>query len=139
MGLKRKAVIFAALTINLELMKISLFIIACIILILAPVVMSGKADVLVPGLKRMRTGTLSKTDLRGIRIVAGIEYVLISAATLAVALYSAWTMLVAAALFILITVFIAFWCMRTFFHAKFTIGDAVSSIIDSVSNLIIFN
>ena len=67
-------------------MKISLFIIACIILILAPVVMSGKADVLVPGLKRMRTGTLSKTDLRGIRIVAGIEYVLISAATLAVAL-----------------------------------------------------
>lgn len=30
-------------------MKISLFIVACIIFIVAPVVMSGKADMLIPG------------------------------------------------------------------------------------------
>lgn len=71
-------------------MKISLFIVACIIFIVAPVVMSGKADMLIPGLKRMYPGTLSKSDLRGIRIVSGIEYMLISGATLAVALYPSW-------------------------------------------------
>lgn len=32
-------------------MKISLFIVACIIFIAAPVVMSGKADMLIPVLK----------------------------------------------------------------------------------------
>ena len=86
-------------------MKISLFIVACIIFIVAPVVMSGKADMLIPGLKRMYPGTLSKSDLRGIRIVSGIEYMLISGATLAVALYPSWATLLAAALFILVTIF----------------------------------
>lgn len=119
-------------------MKISLFIVACIIFIVAPVVMSGKADMLIPGLKRMYPGTLSKSDLRGIRIVSGIEYVLISGATLAVALYPSWAMLLAAALFILVTVFLAYLCVRIFFHAKFTIGDAIASVVDSVLTLIAF-
>lgn len=119
-------------------MKISLFIVACIIFIAAPVVMSGKADMLIPGLKRMYPGTLSKSDLRGIRIVSGIEYMLISGATLAVALYPSWATLLAAALFILVTIFLAYLCVRKFFNAKFTIGDAIASVVDSVLTLIAF-
>lgn len=59
-------------------MRISLFIVACILFVIASVVILGKADVLIPGLRKIRTEILSKRDLRGVRTVAGIEYLLIS-------------------------------------------------------------
>lgn len=117
-------------------MRISLFIVACILFVIASVVILGKADVLIPGLRKIRTEILSKRDLRGVRTVAGIEYLLISASTLAVALYPSWTVLAVA--FIVLSVVLAFWCIRTFFHTRITWGDAVSSIVDAVSNLALF-
>lgn len=117
-------------------MRISLFIVACILFVIAPVVILGKADVLIPGLRKIRTEILSKRDLRGVRTVAGIEYLLISVSTLAVALYPSWTVLAVA--FIVLSVVLAFWCIRTFFHTRITWGDAVSSIVDAVSNLALF-
>lgn len=65
-------------------MRISLFIVACILFVIASVVILGKADVLIPGLRKIRTEILSKRDLRGVRTVTGIEYLLISVSTLAV-------------------------------------------------------
>lgn len=117
-------------------MRISLFIVACILFVIASVVILGKADVLIPGLRKIRTEILSKRDLRGVRTVAGIEYLLISVSTLAVALYPSWTVLAVA--FIVLSVVLAFWCIRTFFHTRITWGDAVSSIVDAVSNLALF-
>lgn len=119
-------------------MRISLFIVACILFVIASVVILGKADVLIPGLRKIRTEILSKRDLRGVRTVAGIEYLLISVSTLAVALYPSWTVLAMTVAFIVLSVVLAFWCIRTFFHTRITWGDAVSSIVDAVSNLALF-
>ena len=76
--------------------------------------------------------------LKGDYLSGEPEYMLISGATLAVALYPSWATLLAAALFILVTMFLAYLCVRIFFHAKFTIGDAIASVVDSVLTLIAF-
>lgn len=120
-------------------MRISLFIIACILFILAPIIILGKADVLIPGLRKIRMEILNKQDLRGAHIAAGIEHLLISTSTMTVALHPSWMMLTMAVAFIVISVVLTFQCIRTFFHTRISWGDAVSSIIDTVSNLALFS